>query len=175
MINPFVTKLSRIFNTKQFKIATAVVALCFWAATPFIYLHPKNFLKLGYLGIFAFNLFGGVGTVIAPALARHSNILLLALATAFGMSLNDSVAYLIGLGGEVILPHTQRADRIFSIIKRYGMIGLFCWSLIPLPYDIIGLIAGYVEFPYRRFWVATFLGKFVRFMIIGIVVRLVLH
>jgi membrane protein YqaA with SNARE-associated domain len=84
------------------------------------------------------------------------------------MVLNDSVAWLIGRSGDVVLQRSKKLERIEKGIHKFGPFVLFFWSLMPIPYDFVGLIAGYLEFSYKSYVIPSFLGKFVRFILLGI-------
>lgn len=159
-------RLAKLFQSKKFKKTTFVLGIVFLILTLFISLDPKPFLKFGYIGVFIFNLFGA-GTLLAIPLSRHMNIIRLAFVTALGMAFNDSVSWLIGRSGDVVIPRSKKVEKIEKTIHRFGSVALFFWSLIPIPYDIIGFIAGYLEFSYKSFIIPTFLGKFVRFILLG--------
>jgi membrane protein YqaA with SNARE-associated domain len=159
-------RLLAIIQSKTFKKITVVLGIAFLVLTFFISFKPEPFLKFSYLGVFVFNLFGP-GTLLIPSLSRHMNIFLLAFFTALGMSFNDSVSWVIGRNGDVIIPRSKKVLKIESGLHKFGPYALFVWSLIPFPYDLIGLIAGYLEFPYKTFILPTFLGRFLRLALIG--------
>lgn len=161
------SKLVNLFRSKRFKWIVLILGVAFFILTLFISLDPKPFLRFGYLGVFIFNLFGP-GTLLLPSLALHMNIVGLALASALGMTFNDSVSWVVGRSGDVVIPRSKKVERIEGTIHKFGVVALFFWSLIPIPYDIIGFIAGYLEFPYKIFIFPTFLGKFVRFLLLGV-------
>lgn len=138
----------------------------FSVATFFMIFNPEPFLRYGYPGIFVFNLFGP-GTFLVPVLSRHLNVYLLALTSASGMAINDSVSWYMGKNGDVVLPRSKRVIEAEKTLHKYGPLGLLLFAFIPMPYDFIGLIAGYMEFPFWRFWMPTFLARFVRFVLLG--------
>lgn len=158
--------VSKLLNSSKFKRIIFFLGIFFLILTIFISLDPKPFLKYGYLGVFIFNLFGA-GTILAFSLSQHMNIYGLAFVSALGMVINDSLSFIIGKSGDAIIPRSKKVEKIEKSIHKFGSIALFFWSLMPIPYDIIGFIAGYLEFPYRNFVLPTFLGKFVRFILIG--------
>lgn len=160
------TKFVALVQSRTFKRLAFVLGTAFFLLSLVLAVDPKPFLKFGYVGVFVFNLFGP-GTLLVPLLARHMNIVLLAFATALGMAFNDSVSWLVGRSGDAIIPRSKKIEKIEGTIHRFGPVALFFWSLIPIPYDIIGFIAGYLEFSYRSFIIPTFLGKFVRFILLG--------
>jgi membrane protein YqaA with SNARE-associated domain len=159
-------KLANLFQSKKFKKISLILGIIFFFLTFLISFDPQPFLRFGYVGVFVFNLFGP-GIFLFPPLIRHMNIFGLAFATALGMAINDSVSWLIGRSGDIVIPRSRKVEKIAGTIHRFGPMALFFWSLIPFPYDIIGLIAGYLEFSYKSFVIPTFLGKLVRFLILG--------
>lgn len=159
-------KLAKLFQSNRSKKIIFILGIIFLVLTLFISLDPRPFLRFGYIGVFIFNLFGA-GTLLVIPLARHMNIVGLAFASALGMAFNDSVSWLVGRSGDAVIPRSKKVEGIEKSIHRFGSVALFFWSLIPIPYDIIGFIAGYLEFPYKSFIIPTFLGKFVRFILLG--------
>lgn len=147
-------------------MAVFVLGILFFILTLFISQDPESFLRFGYPGVFIFNLFGA-GTILAFTLARHMNISGLAFASALGMAFNDSVSWLIGRSSDAFFPRSKKMERIEKTVYKFGSIALFFWSLIPIPYDIVGFVAGYLKVSYASFVIPTFLGKFVRLILIG--------
>lgn len=159
-------KLAILFESNRFKKITFVIGIIFLFITFIISLDPAPFLRFGYLGVFAFNLVGP-GTLLVPVLARHMDVILLAFVSAAGMALNDSVSWVVGRSGDVVIPRSKKVERVEKSLYKYGPIAFFLWSVAPIPYDFIGLIAGYLQFSYRSLILPAFLGKFVRFLILG--------
>lgn len=156
-----------LLRSKAWKWVTVVLGLSFLLYTfLFVARDPAPFLRFGYAGVFVFNLVGP-GMFLIPFLAQQMNVPLLAFVSALGMAANDSVSWMVGKNGDVVLPRGKRVIRIEALIVKYGAFALFFWALIPFPYDLIGLIAGYLQVPYRMFVLATFLGRLVRFLLIG--------
>lgn len=158
--------LIKFFKSKNFKKFTLFLGVLFLLLTFVIYLDPKPFLRFGYFGIFVFNLVGP-GTLLAPFLFQYFGLIGVALASASGMAINDSVSWLIGSNSDVVLPRSDKVARIRNSLSKFGPLALFFWSLIPFPYDLIGLLAGYLGFSYSRYIIPTFLGKFIRFLLLG--------
>lgn len=159
-------KLVKFLRSERFKKVTFIVGIIFLLFTPFIAIKPEPLLKLGYIGVFIFNLFGA-GTLLVIPLAKHFNIYGLAVVSAAGMALNDSVAWIIGSSGTAIIPKGKKIKRIEKSIQKYGVFALFFWSLIPFPYDLIGFVAGYLGLRYPTYIIPTFLGKFIRLILLG--------
>lgn len=160
-------KWARFFDSKGFKRTIFIFGIVFLFLTTLISTQPEPFLKFRYFGVFVFNLFGP-GTLLIPTLSKYMNVFLLAFSSACGMSLNDSLSWYIGSYSHEIIPHSRKMERIEKSVNKYGFSALFIWSLIPIPYDFIGLVAGYLGFSYRKFILPAFLGKFVRFLLLGL-------
>ncbi len=164
---PVLKKLSETFQTRAFGLVVSFLGVTFLLLTLCISLDPEPFLRFGYLGVFVFNLFGP-GTLLIPSLSGHMNVYSLALATSLGMAFNDSVSWLIGRSGGKIIPYSKKFAKVQGFIERFGLFGLLFLSFLPLPYDFIGLIAGYLKLPYKKFLFPTFVGRFVRMMLLGL-------
>lgn len=159
-------KITAFFSSRDFKRILFLLGIVFLILTAFIFTNPEPFLKFGYLGIFVFALFGP-GSILVPILAPHMNIPILAIVTAMGMALNDCVSWFIGSTGHAIIPHSKRVEKLETTVRKYGQPALFFWALVPFPYHLIGLIAGYTGFTWKGFLIPTFLGRLSRFLLLG--------
>jgi membrane protein YqaA with SNARE-associated domain len=159
-------QLIALFQHKSFKRVVFVLGVLFFLISIFVTVDPKPFLKFGYPGIFVASLLG-VGTLLAIPLSVHFNTFWLAVVMSLGMAINDSVSWLVGQSGDAVVERSKKIEQIENSIHKYGKVALFFWSLIPFPYDLIGFIAGYLEFSYWDFMIPTILGRFVKFMILG--------
>lgn len=153
-------------NSKPFKIFTLVLAVAFYLLAFVISFDQELFLKFGLGGIFVFNLFGP-GTFLVPVASRFFSVISVALISALGMMINDSISWLAGRNGDIIFPRGRRVEKIEKYIDIYGPWALFFWALIPFPYDFIAIIAGYLKLPFWSFAIPTFLGRFIRFLGLG--------
>lgn len=156
----------KLFSSKAFKWVTLVLGILFMVLAFSLSLDPEPFLKYGYWGVYVFNLVGP-GVFIIPALSRRMSVLLLAFASAAGMLTGDSISWLVGKSGDVIIPRSKGVKRLEKSLHKWGPYALFFWSIIPFPYDLVGVLAGYLEFTYKRFAIPSFLGKFIRFVLLG--------
>ena len=83
------------------------------------------------------------------------------------MGINDSIAWVTGRGSSEAVYKVKWADKAERFLDKYGWKSLFVLSAIPLPYDAIGLVSGYLGMDYLKFFVPTVFGKFVRVILIG--------
>lgn len=159
-------KIIAFLASRDFKRFAFLLGIIFLIVTAFSWTNPEPFLKFGYPGIFVFALVGPAALLI-PALATHMDVTSLALVTSFGYAINDSVSWAIGTYGHEVIPHSARVERLEKHIRKYGAFALLFWALVPFPYDLIGLISGYLGFPYLTFLVPTFIGRLIRFLLLG--------
>ncbi len=160
-------KIVYVLQSKTFQRITFFVGIVLLLVIGLVAISPEPFLKFGYPGVFFMTAMGGSSLLLIP-LASHFNVYLLAFAGASGMAINDSVAWIIGSSGKAVVERPEKLKRIEHSVKRYGTFAIFFWSLIPFPYDIIGFVAGYMGLSYVRYVIPTFLGKFIRFTLIGL-------
>ncbi len=142
-----------------------------------VYIFSPHFVQLakyGYLGAFLLTLvcsatilFPTPGFIIifAMVVSPAFSWPLVALAAGVGGGLGESTAYLAGYGGNVIIAPEQskRYNRAAEWTRRYGGIAIFLFSLAPfLPFDLAGLAAGAMRYPFWKFLVATLAGRLLR-------------
>ena len=93
---------------------------------------------------------------------------------AVGATLGESVSYFLGAAGKKIAKidaHSQRADRWFKrggkrrFWKRNGAMVLFALTPIP-PFDLIGILAGALRYPFWEFVTFCLVGRVVKYTII---------
>lgn len=97
--------------------------------------------------------------------------LLLAATVAFGAAIGELSGYLLG-AFSINSFEKMKSRKIAQIeemelrIHKYGMIVIMLGALIPFPFDIIGMAAGLLKFDAKKFFIACFTGKFMRYLII---------
>ena len=131
----------------------------------------------GYLGIFLVNLLGSATIVIpTPALVTTFvggsiyNPLLVGLVSGIGTTIGELTGYMAGLGSTVAIKENSKYKRIEKWMNINGFLTIFVLALIPNPFfDISGIISGVTQYPLRKFLLATFVGKTIRFIIIALI------
>jgi membrane protein YqaA with SNARE-associated domain len=122
----------------------------------------------GYFGVFII-CFICNATILAPApslavvLTASLSLppLLVAFAGAAGTTLGESVGYSADYMGKKIVD--VETNKMASWVKKYGTPVVFLFALLPLPlFDIIGLASGYLRIKFQKFFIACFLGKFIK-------------
>lgn len=154
----------------------ALVVVSLGIAFTIYWFSPRlaEFARYGYLGAFLITLIcsatiffptPGFIVVFAMVVSPAFSWPLVALAAAVGGGLGESTAYLAGYGGNVIVVPEQweRYRRAEEWTRRYGGVAVFLFSLAPfLPFDLAGIVAGAMRYPFWKFLVATLSGRLIR-------------
>lgn len=134
----------------------------------------EDYAKLGYLGIFVVNFLSsatvllplpGLATVILGGILW--NPLLVGLVSGLGASMGEIFGYMVGYGGRGLLVKIEREnhwlEKIEKAFSKHGFITAFIFSSLPFPvFDVIGMLAGALNYPIWKFFIATFLGRILR-------------
>jgi uncharacterized membrane protein YdjX (TVP38/TMEM64 family) len=128
--------------------------------------------RYGYLGIFLTSLLINM-TLVMPlptgiltsAMGAVFNPFLVGLAAGTGAALGETSGYLAGISGRTVLKR-EGALKVEEQLKKYGGIGIFVLSFIPNPaFDIVGVAAGALKYPYLRFLFWCTLGKVLKMLV----------
>ena len=144
-----------------------------------IFIYRNNFKELGnfeYLGIFLLSIIGN-STVIVPApvfltaLVGGSilNPFAVGIVTASGATIGELTGYFTGFGGKIFIKEDKRYKKIKYFMNKNGFLTIFILAAIPNPlFDLAGIFSGLTNYPLRKFILATFLGKSLKFISIAI-------
>jgi membrane protein DedA with SNARE-associated domain len=71
--------------------------------------------------------------------------------------------YLAGISGRSLLEKNKYYPRVHSLVQRRGGIILFIGAIIPNPlFDVIGIAAGSIGYPIKRFLAVVFVAKAIK-------------
>lgn len=138
--------------------------------------------QAGYSVVFYSNLVGSasifipVPGIIAICFAAEEslglNLWLLGAIGASGAAIGETTAYLAGYSGHNAVENIRWYPRIHNLVERRGGVTIFMLSVIPNPvFDIAGIAAGALGYPYKKFIVYTFTGKVIRLLIMAYACR----
>ena len=139
----------------------------------------RHLTKLGMLGLFFINLLSsasiffplpGVATVFLGG-ALWSPVLV-GVVSGLGAALGELSGYFVGFGGRGIIGTLDYKKnwviRIEGFFTQNGFVTTLIVALLPLPFfDFIGILAGTINYPMWKFFLATFLGRSIRDFIIA--------
>ncbi len=142
--------------------------------------YPERVAQLkgyGYLGAFLISLTLNA-TVILPA----GNVLVLSilgatlpsatmvgLAGGAGAAIGEITGYMAGYSGQAMVQRQRMYVRLESWVKKWGAVTIFFLSLVPFFFDLAGIAAGVLRFPFWKFLLACWLGRTILYIIIALV------
>ncbi|MCL5957760.1 MAG: VTT domain-containing protein [Chloroflexi bacterium] len=131
----------------------------------------------GYPGLFAV-MFASSASVLLPlpgfatvmAAGTMANPLLIALFAGPGSALGELTGYIAGQGGRNMLEkrHIGVVRRFEHWLDKYGFWALLVFAAIPNPaFDMVGIAAGSLGFPVRKFLVACLVGNTIKYLFLA--------
>ena len=176
-------KLKTVNNTshaRETRIAILIVTLF-----SLFYLWLKrseffSFTQYGYLGIFLLNFissstvimpFPGIATVfLGGAILRP---IWVGIISGLGATLGELFGYFIGFGTRGLFKTIEKENYWLKKVERYfhrtGFVTIFIFSALPLPvFDVIGILAGSLNYSLWKFFTAAFLGRVLRNFLIAL-------
>ncbi len=132
-------------------------------------------LKYGYLGAFlsgflsTFTIFIPSPTfVVVIMLAGVLNPFFLGLFGGLGAAIGEFIGYYFGYGTGTILNDKIKAKLLKMMKKYHPMIIIFIFAANPfVPFDAAGIFFGSINYDAKKFFIATVLGKILKYMIIA--------
>ena len=126
--------------------------------------------RFGYAAIFILSL-AGAGAMVLPlpstAAVFFAGALLVpvfvGLVSGVGETLGEITGYGLGYSGQGIVERSRLYRRIERWISRRGWVAILVLSVVPNPvFDFLGIAAGVLRYPLRRFLFYTWIGKTVK-------------
>lgn len=158
--------LGRFAQNQYFRWTYTGLAVVFVILAPFISLKPDQFSKFGYLGVVVFNVLGS-GLLIIGTLVHKMNWVLLILCCGLGNMVNTSINFLVGKSSQTMFHKLSVMDRIKKLMQKFQSAVIFILAVIPLPIDLNGLLAGYLNINYPKYLLINFLGKLTTFFLVA--------
>ena len=120
----------------------------------------------GYPGVFLISVLASA-TIVLPA--PSLNPVLVGLAAGLGEALGELVGYLAGYSGSAVIEDRARYAQLERLERRYGVWVIFILSVIPNPFfDLAGIAAGMLKFSVLRFFIACWLGKTIKTILVAL-------
>ncbi|MBI4218748.1 MAG: VTT domain-containing protein [Chloroflexi bacterium] len=128
---------------------------------------------IGYPGVWVFAFIGASSIILpvpglaavcaaaAPAAGLHPAAIGLVAASA--EALGEMTGYLAGVTGESFVQRNRLYPKVKAWVLRRGGLVFLLMSAFPNPlFDLLGVAAGSVRYPIRKFILFTFVGKAVK-------------
>ena len=157
-----------------FKVAILAVVLVFGSLGLIMWLLGQFELKtVGFAGVWILSFIGAASIVVpVPGLAAVCvagtpevglNPVLVGIVGGSAEALGEMTGYLAGVSGRNFVARHKWYPRIQEWMRRYGIVFLFVMSIIPNPtFDIVGIAAGSIAYPVRRFLAILFIAKSIK-------------
>ena len=132
-----------------------------------------NTENIGYSGVWiisfiaAGSLFlpipGPAAVCVAAAPDLGLNPLYIGLVSASAEALGEMTGYMAGLSGRSVFERSRYYPRFHSLLVRRGGVILFIGSAVPNPlFDVLGIAAGSIGYPIKKFLTVVFVGKAIK-------------
>ncbi len=141
------------------------------------YPHKIDELKgYEYLGVLLISLIFNA-TVILPAgnvvvLATLAAVLpsaiLVGLAGGLGAAIGETTGYIAGYSGRAIITRRKMYLQVEGWVGRWGSIVIFLFALLPLIFDLAGIAAGVLRFPFWKFFLICWLGRTLLYIVVAL-------
>lgn len=114
--------------------------------------------------------------MIPLALARTGQALLFAAIATAGSTLGGILGYFIGnKGGRPLLGRFFKQEKVAMVqryYRRYDVWAVGIAGFTPIPYKLFSISAGAFGLDFKRFVLATIVGRGARFFLVGLVIAL---
>jgi membrane protein YqaA with SNARE-associated domain len=175
--------LERVRASRRLRRALAVLMLLFIVACSVaVYLLPPGSAQLaplGYLAVFLSTLVAGMAimvpgvNVVVFVAGRSMDPFLVALIGGLGSALGESTGYAGGRATRSLVTEHRLDSRwaraVAGLVRRNAFLAILVLAFASVVLaDVAGLVAGRVGYSYRKFFVATFLGKTLRFLLVAL-------
>lgn len=146
----------------------------------FYQIQHQELRSLGLVGVFLLNLIGSA-TIFLPSPAFLSvgisatqiDPIIVAFVASLGAAIGEGTTFLFGYSSRKILNlEKHKGLRKFKhrIFDRWGTFVILGFAFFPNPFfDGIGMLAGISHYPIKKFLILTFIGRFMRYLVIGYV------
>ncbi len=124
--------------------------------------------QLGYPGVFLISMAGSAipfvplpYLAVVAVLSGTKDPLLLGLVAGVGGALGKVTSYLLGRFGYLMAKDKTKGslNALNRVLARYGALGVFLFSVTPLPDDVYVIPMGIIRLPFWRFFAANIAGK----------------
>lgn len=84
---------------------------------------------------------------------------LVGLVGGTGAAIGEIVGYIAGRSGRGLVTKSQLYSRVEGWLQRWGNLTIFVFSLVPFVFDLVGIAAGALRFPFWKFLFLCWLGR----------------
>jgi membrane protein YqaA with SNARE-associated domain len=109
--------------------------------------------------------------VIVALAGAMANPVIVGIVAGVAAAIGELTTYVIGLGGEKVISKKrkegERYKQATELFNKWGFWAVIIFAFTPLPMDLIGVIAGGLNYNVKRFFLASLIGKIPRNILIA--------
>jgi len=84
---------------------------------------------------------------------------LVGLVGGAGAAIGEITGYMAGYSGHGIAERSKMYSRVEGWMRRWGAMTIFIFALVPFVFDLAGIAAGVLRFPFWKFFLICWLGR----------------
>jgi membrane protein YqaA with SNARE-associated domain len=144
--------------------------------------HPERLVELrhyAYGGAFLISLIGNA-TIIFPGavLVILSNLgivlysstglagpIIVGLAGGVAAAIGETTGYIAGYSGREVVVGRKMYGQIEGWVRKWGSLAILVFSLVPFMFDLVGIVAGVLRFPFWKFILFCGLGRTILYVV----------
>jgi len=165
---------------KLVPLLVLLLVIAIWVSIFYLYQrYPGKFDELktyGYLGAFLLSLLfnatvilplGAIGVVFALGAVLPLPVVV-GLAGGIGAGIGEITGYMAGYSGRGIAQRSKMYNRVEGWLKRWGELAIFVFSMVPFAFDLVGIAAGVLRFPFWKFFILCWLGRTILYVAVAV-------
>ena len=90
------------------------------------------------------------------------------LAGGAGAAIGEITGYMAGYSGRGIAQRSKMYSRVEGWVRRWGAMTIFVMALVPFIFDLAGIAAGVLRFPFWKFFLLCWLGRTILYIVIAL-------
>jgi uncharacterized membrane protein YdjX (TVP38/TMEM64 family) len=127
----------------------------------------------GYLGAFVISVIlnatiilpiGNMAILMAIGTAMPSPAIV-GLVGGLGAAIGELTGYIAGRSGRDLVAKSKMFNRIEGWVRKWGMLPIFVFSMVPFFFDLVGIAAGALRIPVWKFFVPCWLGRTILYVV----------
>ena len=155
-------------------IFLSVIVACIGSLPFFLFSDTlKNLSAVSYIGLLiatfltnASVLLPASGIAFTLSASYILDPLICVIVGGLGTALGEMVSYICGRNGSAVIDDIKKFEKVSLYLKKYDMIIVFIFALLPLPiFDIVGIAAGSAKMSIPKYLIACFTGKTIKLFV----------
>lgn len=128
----------------------------------------------GYLGAFLISITFNA-TLILPAGnmlilvalgATMPSPVIVGLVGGAGATIGEITGYVAGRSGRGLVAKSRMYSRVEGWVQKWGWLTIFLFSVVPFVFDLVGIAAGALRYPFWRFFIFCWLGRTLLYVVV---------